>query len=73
METIRVYKELKPQKPKLQLTGQNGNAFMVLGLAQRASKKAKWSKQQWEEYKAKATSGDYNNLITVTMEYFNVS
>lgn len=60
-------------KPKLKLTGQNGNAFMILGLAKRAADKAKWSSAEWTAYKDKATSGDYNNLLAATMEYFSVS
>ena len=59
-------------KPSLTLGGQDGNAFMVLGLAIRAAKKAGWSQAQIDEYKQKATSGDYDNLLAVTMDYFDV-
>jgi len=59
-------------KPVLQLVGKDGNAFMVLGLAIRAAKKAGWSKEQIDEYQRKATSGDYDNLLGVTMRMFDV-
>jgi len=59
-------------KPSLTLVGQDGNAFMVLGLAFRAAKKAGWSQAQIDEYKEKATSGDYDNLLAVTMDSFDV-
>ena len=59
-------------RPRLQLVGQDGNAFMILGLALRAARRAGWSQEQIEEYKQKATSGNYDNLLGVTMEYFDV-
>ena len=59
-------------KPTVKLIGTDGNAFSILGLAIRAAKKAGWSQAQIDEYKQKATSGDYNNLLAVTMELFEV-
>jgi hypothetical protein len=59
-------------KPSLQLAGQDGNAFAILGLAFRAAKKAGWALEQIDEYKRKATSSDYDHLLSVTMEYFDV-
>ena len=59
-------------KPYLKLTGQNGNAFMILGLAQRSAKKAKWPQEKIDEYFNKAKTGDYDHLLQVTMEYFDV-
>lgn len=60
-------------KPKLKLVGQDGNAFIILGLARRAAKKANWPDERWEEFDAKAKSGDYDNLLRVCMEYFDVT
>jgi len=37
-----------------------------------ASREVGWTKEQWEEFKSKATSGDYNNLLGVVTEYFEV-
>lgn len=59
-------------KPKLKLVGQDGNAFAILGRAFKAARKAKWTKEQMDAYRAEATSGDYNNLLRVTTEYFDV-
>lgn len=59
-------------KPKLKLTGVDGNAFMILGLAQRASKKSDWTPDQWKDYEEQAQSGDYDNLLQVTMKFFDV-
>ena len=60
------------EKPTLQLIGKDGNAFAILGLAIRAAKKAGWSPAQINEYKTAAMSGDYNNLLAVTMEFFDM-
>jgi len=61
------------KKPKLKLVGMDGNAFMLLGLAQRAAKKAKWSKDKWEEVRSEMIAGDYNHLLAVLVENFEVS
>ena len=63
---------MNTSKPKLKLVGQNGNAFAILGCARKAAKQAKWTPEKVAEYTQKATSGDYNNLLAVTMEYFFV-
>ena len=59
-------------KPKLQLSGEDGNAFAIMGKASRAAKKAGWPQEKIDEYFAKAKSGDYDNLLQVTMTYFDV-
>lgn len=61
------------EKPRLRLSGQDGNAFMLLGLAHRAAKKAGWSKEQWEKVRTEATSGDYDHLLTTLGDNFEVS
>ena len=60
------------QKPKLSLVGQDGNAFMILGLAKRAAKKAGWSEQEIKCFINEATGGDYDNLLQTCMKYFDV-
>jgi hypothetical protein len=59
-------------KPPLALVGLDGNAFTVLGQALRAARRAGWSQQQVAEYREKATSDDYDTLLAVTMDYFDV-
>lgn len=61
--------DLKYPNVKVKLTGKDGNAFMILGLVQRAMRKAKLTKDQIDEYMKEATSGDYNNLLCVTCRY----
>ena len=57
---------------RLRLIGEDGNAFNILGIAKRAMVRAKVSSELQKQYHAEATSGDYNKLLQVTMEYFYV-
>jgi hypothetical protein len=61
--------ETQTTKPKLKLTGEDGNAFFILGKARRV---ALANKMDWEAIKAEATSGDYNDLLATMMKYFDV-
>jgi len=58
-------------KPVMQLVGEDGNAFAVLGRAQRAAKEAGWSKEKIKSVMDEATSGDYNHLLATIMENFD--
>jgi len=60
------------EKPSVNLIGADGNAFSVLGLCRRAAKKAGWSDEEWKEVQLKMMAGDYNNLLRVAMEEFEV-
>lgn len=55
----------------LTLSGTDGNAFAILGSAQRALENAGLKKDYWKAYHKKATSGDYDNLLRVTCKYFD--
>lgn len=49
------------------LTGPEGNSFVLLGYARN------WSKQlglEWNQIKNEMTSGDYENLLSVLEKYF---
>jgi len=60
-------------KPKLRLIGEDGNAFNLLGLARRAALAAGWPKERWEKVRDRATAGNYDHLLAVLMEEFDVS
>ena len=70
--TIHNPTQPRAERPVVKLIGQDGNAFAILGLAIRAAKKVGWTQAQIDDYKQKATSGDYDNLLRVTMEMFDV-
>lgn len=57
------------EKPKVKLVGKDGNAFFILGNVSRALRKAGADTEYIDKYLKEARSGDYNNLLCVTMEY----
>lgn len=60
-------------RPKLRLSGTDGNAFSIMGHAMEAMRKAKCSKEHIDKYYKEATSGDYDHLLRVTMTYCDVT
>ncbi len=56
-------------KPELQLSGVDGNAFMLLGKARKVALK---NNMDWEKINTEATSGDYDHLLQTLMQYFEV-
>ena len=57
------------EKPKLKLLGNNGNAFMILGLAQKVALK---NNMDWNKIESEAILGDYDHLLQTMMKYFEV-
>lgn len=55
----------------LQLSGQDGNAFSILGRASRAMKNHGLSKEEIDEFMTEAKSGDYNDLLRTCMDWFD--
>ena len=53
---------------KYDLVGIDGNAFSVMGYVLKAMKECKMSKEEQSDYQTKAMSGDYNNLLAVSVE-----
>ena len=58
-------------KPRLGLIGEDGNALAILGRARRVLRAA-GREDQFEGFMAQATSGDYDHLLRVVMEWFEV-
>lgn len=58
---------------EVQLTGQDGNAFMILGLVQKAMRQGGCSAEDIKTYHDDATSGDYDHLLRTTMQTVEVS
>ena len=63
---------MKYPQVKVELVGQDGNAFSILGRCQKAARKAGLTPEQIDEWRKEAMSGDYDNLLRVCVEYFNV-
>tara|TARA_R100001530_G_scaffold49309_1_gene36884 strand:- start:1 stop:204 length:204 start_codon:yes stop_codon:yes gene_type:complete len=56
----------------VQLTGEDGNAFAILGAVVKGLKKAGASPVEIDEFQQEAMSGDYNHLLRVCMRWVNV-
>ena len=59
-------------KPTVKLVGNDGNAFAILGRVSKALRRAGADKEYVDGYVSKATSGDYDHLLVVSMEYVDV-
>lgn len=57
------------EKPTLQILGENGNAFAILGAARRVASR---NNMDWNTIQAEATSGDYDHLLQTMMKHFEV-
>jgi hypothetical protein len=57
---------------EVQLTGNDGNAFAVMGAVKQALKRAKVSADEISEYTKQSMSGDYDNLLRVAMSWVTV-
>ncbi len=56
----------------MDLRGPEGNAFCILGTVNGILRQLGHDKQARDEFMAKATSGDYENLLKVVEEYVDV-
>ncbi|KAB8333647.1 hypothetical protein SD80_012465 [Scytonema tolypothrichoides VB-61278] len=54
------------------LTGNDGNAFMILGLCQRAARKAGLPAEELQAFHEEATSGDCQHLLATVMRWFSI-
>ena len=57
------------EKPILELVGKDGNAFAILAAARKVAIE---NKMDWGKIQSEAISGDYDHLLNVMMEYFDV-
>lgn len=66
---------MNPKYPEItvKLSGEDGNAFSILGAVSRALRKANVEKKEIEEFQKEATSGDYDHLINTAMRWVEVS
>jgi len=65
--------EIKYPEIKVQLTGQDGNAFAIMGAVQNALRKAGVPQTELDKYYTESTSGDYDHLLQTAMRWVSVS
>lgn len=61
--------EQQCQKPKMELVGQDGNIFGILGRASRLLKRAGQSEQADEMFQRVTSSGSYDEALRIISEY----
>lgn len=59
-------------KPKVKLTGVDGNAFVIMGVCRRAWIKAGNKDSSWLPIQQEMKSSDHDHLIRVAMKHFDV-
>ena len=59
----------RPQKPRMELVGQDGNIFGILGQASRLLKQAGMKEQADEMFRRVTACGDYNKALNIISEY----
>lgn len=65
---------LTPKYPHVPviLTGEDGNAYMILGRVTRALQKHRVPEDEIEAFRAEATSGDYEHLLVTVIKTVTV-
>jgi len=58
---------------EVQLSGEDGNAYVILGLVQRALRRGGATNEEVRAYFAEATADDYDHLLQVTMAWVVVA
>lgn len=58
---------------EVQLVGEDGNVFSILGRVSRALRKNGVSDSEISEFSSAAMSGDYDNLLRVVADWVEVS
>lgn len=57
---------------KYDLTTVDSNAYCIMGYIIAGMRKGGFTEQQIKEYKSKAMSSDYNNLVAVSLDYMEM-
>jgi len=65
---------MNPKYPDItvELVGQDGNAFAILGRVQREMRRGGVPGSDIEAFVAEATKGNYDELLTTVMRWVNV-
>ena len=64
--------EIKYPNITVNIIGQNGNAFCILGICKRAMERAKLPQTEIDAFMTEAMSGDYDHLLATVMSWFEV-
>lgn len=64
---------MNPKHPEIhvQLSGQNGNAFMIIGVCLKAARDGGLPQHEIDAFLKEATTGTYEELLQTAMRWFN--
>lgn len=65
--------ETKYPEVEVELVGQDGNAFAIMGAVSKALRRAGVEKSEIDEYMKESMSGDYDNLLRTAMRWVSVA
>lgn len=63
--------DVKHPHIEVQLVGQDGNAFFILGRCKRAAQTGGLPPEEIDAFMKEATSGDYDHLLATCMAWFD--
>ncbi len=65
---------MEPKYPeiKVQLSGEDGNAFFIIGRVRKAMRRAGIREEEITKFTEEARSGDYDHLLQTCMKWVNV-
>ncbi len=64
--------DIKYPNVTVQLTGENGNAFAIMGAVSKALRRADVPKSEIDKYTAESMEGDYDALLVTAMKWVDV-
>jgi hypothetical protein len=65
--------EVKYPDIEVELSGQDGNAYAIMGSISKAMRRARVSQAEIDKYLEESTSGDYDHLLQTAMRWVSVS
>jgi hypothetical protein len=65
--------DVKYPQIEVELSGQDGNAFSILGKCTKAMRRGGIPKDEIDKFVAEATAGDYDHLLQTCMKWVDVS
>lgn len=65
--------DIKYPDVHVQLSGEDGNAYAIMGAVQKALRRAGVSAEEIAQYQEESMSGDYDNLLRTAMRWVSVS
>ena len=65
--------EVKYPNVSVQLSGEDGNAMMIIGRVRKALRRAGVKDAELDAFSEEAMSGDYDNVLQTAMRWVDVS